>query len=340
MQNWYSIEWFSYNKLTELNWGRPYFLYFLFLIPFLFVIKSLIKNQKKQSLPIATIKGQIKSSWSSNLRFIPPVLQLLSLSLFVIALARPQISNTSQNRFSEGIDIILALDISESMLIKDMAINRLEASKEIAKKFINNRYQDRIGIVVFSGEAFSLSPLTIDYKALIDYISDISPSLISADGTAIGSALAVSVNRLLNAKSKSKIIILISDGDNTAGNIDPTTAAKIAKAYGVKIYSILVGGKPVTSANDTFSTSYIKSFDQQVLSEIATIADGKFFKATSLNGLKNVFEQINKIEKVKYLENSLVEQIDVFSVYLRWGIVFYLFAFFTKITFLTNILED
>ncbi len=340
MQNWFSAEWFSISKMAELNWGRPYFLYFLIFIPFIFLVKNLVKNQKKQSLPIATIKGQIKKGWSSYLRFISPLLQIVSLALMTIALARPQISNTNQNRFSEGIDIILAIDISESMLIKDMVPNRLEASKEIAKSFINNRYQDRIGIVVFSGEAYSLSPLTTDYKALTNYISEIRPSLIPADGTAIGSALAVSINRLLKAKSKSKIVILISDGDNTAGNIDPTTSAKIAKVYGVKLYSILVGGKQISNINDSLSNNYKNSYDSQILAEIAAIADGKFFKATSLKTLKNVFEQINRIEKVKFLENSSVEQIDVFTVYLKWGIVFYLLAFFTKITFLTNILED
>ncbi len=340
MQNWLSFEWFSISKFLEITWGRPYFLYLLTVIPLLLLLKSVSQTRNNQSLPIATIKGDLKLGWSRYLRFLQPIFQSVALTLMIIALARPQISNKTQNKFSEGIDIILAIDISESMLNKDIAPNRLEASKKIANQFISNRYQDRIGLVVFSGEAYSLSPLTTDYKALSDYIFEIKTQLIPTEGTAIGSALAVSVSRLIKAKSKSKIIILISDGDNTAGNLDPSTSAQIAKAYGVKIYSILVGGFVQKAGKDTLISNYNMSIDKQVLSEISTITEGKFFKASDSKSLKKVFDQINLLEKVKFLENSSSELIDIFSVYLRWGIIFFLLAFTTKITFLGNILED
>jgi Ca-activated chloride channel homolog len=340
MQNWYSIDWLSYAKISDLNWARPYFLYFLGIIPLLFLLKSFLQNRVQIGLPIATIKGEIELGWSRYFRFLPPILQIISLTLMILALARPQISNKTQNKFSEGIDIVLAIDISESMLTKDMAPNRLEASKTLARQFIAERYQDRIGLVVFSGEAFTLSPLTTDYDALYEYVGEIKPQLIAADGTAIGSAIAVSVNRLQKSKSKSKIVILISDGDNTAGSLDPFTAAQIAKAYGVKLYTIMVGGKATGSLSDSLSNNYNLSIDQQALAEIAKTADGRFFKATNLKNLKAVFDQINKLEKVKFLENSSLEMFDVFHVYLKWGIVFFLLAFATKITFIGNILED
>jgi Ca-activated chloride channel homolog len=340
MKEWQSIEWFSYSKLSEINWSRPYMLYLLVLIPFLFFIRWFLQNNTRVGLPIATINGSLSLGWTRHFRYLPIILLSISLSFLIISLARPQLSSKTQNKFSEGIDIILAMDISESMLNKDILPNRLEASKKIAKEFINNRYQDRIGIVLFSGEAFSLSPLTTDYEALKQYIDQINSKMIEAEGTAIGSALAVSVSRLLEAKSKTKIVILISDGDNTAGNLDPTTAAQIAKAYQAKIYTVLVGNLPKSNLYQPLSNTYELSIDERILSEIAKTADGKYFRAINSNSLKEVFKQINQLEKVKYLENTSQEMIDVFHVYLKWGIVFLLLTFFTKITFIGNILED
>lgn len=340
MQDWLSTEWFTVSKLGEITWGRSYLLYLLALIPILFIVKSVLQNRTRVGLPIATLHGKIQLGWSRYFRILPPLFLSIALTLMVLAVARPQISNQTQKKFSEGIDIILAIDISESMLSKDILPNRLEASKKIAKEFVKNRYQDRIGIVLFSGEAFSLSPLTTDYEALDEYISSINSKMIPAEGTAIGSALAVSVNRLLEAKSKTKIVILISDGDNTAGNLDPIASAQIARAYGVKLYTILVGSQAKIIGKDSLSTAYDSSIDQQILSEIAKTAGGIFFRAGNSKNLKSVFEQINKLEKVKFLENSSQELLDVFHVYLKWGIVFLLLSFSTKITFIGNILED
>jgi Ca-activated chloride channel homolog len=340
MQDWLSSDWFSISKFSEITWGRPYLLYLLAIIPILFFVKWLIQNRTRVGLPVATLHGKIHLGWSRYFRVLPPLLLSISLIMMILAVARPQISNQTQKRFSEGIDIILAIDISESMLNKDILPNRLEASKKIANEFVKNRYQDRIGVVLFSGEAFSLSPLTADYEALEEYINSINSRMIPAEGTAIGSALAVSVNRLLEAKSKTKIVILISDGDNTAGNLDPIASAQIAKAYGVKLYTILVGSQSKSIGTDSLSSSYKESIDQEILSEIAKTAGGKFFRAGNSKNLKSVFDQINQLEKVKFLENSSQELLDVFHVYLKWGIVFLLLSFSTKITFIGNILED
>ncbi len=340
MQDWYSSEWFSWGKITAFEWGRPYMLYLLLGLPILFLIRGFIQNRTRLGLPIAILKGDLKLGWSRHLRFLPLLFIGFSLGLLIIALARPQVSNQTQNRVSEGIDIMLAIDISESMTNKDVLPNRLEASKKVAKNFIKGRYQDRIGIVLFSGEAYSLSPLTTDYEALNDYIDEIKPGLIPAEGTAIGSVLAVSVNRLKEVNSNSKIVILISDGDNTAGNLDPIAAAQLAKVFKVKLYTILVGAATNIKTGETLTNSYSMSIDQQILENIAKTADGKFYRATSQSSLKDIFAVINAAEKVKFLENSSLELIDVFGVYIKWAIVFLLLTFFTKITFLGNILED
>lgn len=340
MQDWLSLEWFSWSKISQLNWARPYLLYLLTGIPVLFFIRSIIQNRPRIGLPIAPLHSQLKLGWSRYLRILPTIFIGISLSLIIVSLARPQITTQTQNKTSEGIDIILAIDISQSMLNKDVLPNRIEASKNMARNFIKNRYQDRIGIVLFSGEAYSLAPLTTDYETLEEYIDQINPKLITAEGTAIGSALAVSVSRLQEANSLQKIIILISDGDNTAGNLDPMTAAQLAKAYNVKLYTILVGALGNKASKDTLTMAYNASIDEQILKKIATTADGKFFRAANSRALKEVFSQINKIEKIKYQENATQVTIDVFSVYLKWAIVFLLLTFATKITFIGNILED
>jgi Ca-activated chloride channel homolog len=340
MQDWFSTDWFSWSKINELNWARPYMLYTFLGIPILFFIRSVFQNRSRIGLPIAPTHGNLQLGWSRYLRAFPAIFIILALSLIIISLARPQISTSTQNKISEGIDIILAIDISQSMLNKDVTPNRLEASKKMAREFINGRYQDRIGFVLFSGEAYSLSPLTTDYEALNEYINQIKTSLISAEGTAIGSALAVSINRLLEAKSSKKIVILISDGDNTAGNLDPITAASLAKVYGVTLYTILVGNIVKLASSDSLSIAYNSSIDEKVLKEIAKVGEGKFFRASNITALKEVFSQINAIEKVKFQENSTSEVIDVFPIYLKWAIVFLLLTFFTKITFIGNILED
>ena len=164
------------------------------------------------------------------MRFIPNLLFTISIVLIILSLARPQKSNEKVDRWSEGIDIMLVIDISESMQIEDFSPNRLESAKNVAKKFIDGRFQDRIGLVVFSGESYSRCPLTSDYALLKKYIDEINFDLISTRGTAIGSAIAIATNRMRESKSKTKILILLSDGDNTAGNIDPKTASGIAKA--------------------------------------------------------------------------------------------------------------
>ena len=277
------------------------------------------------------------------MRFIPNLLFTISIVLIILSLARPQKSNEKVDRWSEGIDIMLVIDISESMQIEDFSPNRLESAKNVAKKFIDGRFQDRIGLVVFSGESYSRCPLTSDYALLKKYIDEINFDLISTRGTAIGSAIAIATNRMRESKSKTKILILLSDGDNTAGNIDPKTASGIAKAYGIKIYSIAIGknGK-VPFGKDYFGRPrYVEnSLDEKNLRDIAKTTEGKFYRASNNKSLENIFSEIDEFEKSEIKENRYKNTVDYYQYYLLWGIIFILLFILTKSTYLNNILKD
>jgi Ca-activated chloride channel homolog len=337
MEYWTSNIWFSLSRWSEFTWSRAWLFYFLPLVPVFFILRYYLRKNSKQGMPMAFVGAKIRGQWFSFLRFLAPVLLSISLFLLITALARPMLQMKSQRRVSEGIDIMLAVDVSESMYIKDIQPNRLEAAKKIIESFVNTRFQDRVGLVAFSGEAITLSPLTTDYQTISMYLDEITPGLPTTDGTALGNAIAVAVKRLERAVSATKILILLSDGDNTAGSIDPQTAAKLAAIYGVKIYTIYIGQqvKPDQKTNE-----FNNSTDTSQMKNIAKLTGGVYFTANNYKQLQVTFAQINKLEKVKYLESSSNILIDAYHVYLCWGIVFLLLTFFTKVTFLGNILED
>ena len=289
------------------------------------------------------VKSEIRSSPTALLRFVPEILLMMVLSLVLTALARPQKSNEKVEQWTEGIDIMIALDISQSMQIEDFLPNRLEAAKEVARDFIKGRLQDRIGSVVFSGDAFSLAPLTTDYRLLNSYIDEISFEMIESRGTAIGSALAVVTNRMQESKSKSKVCILLSDGDNTAGNIDPITSAELAAAYEIKIYSIIVGKEGlVPFGKDYFGRPNMveNTIDESTMRNIAKIGAGEFFRVTDNEALKNVFSRIDKYEKAEIQETRFKDTSDYYFIYLTWAVVFFLLWMLLKSTFLSNALQD
>ena len=271
---WFFPYWFYRSTLESFNWEYGFVLYGLFGIPIFFIVRWLLRYYFNQKLPIALKKSQVQSNPVNLVRLIPDIFLSLAIALVIVALARPQKTNEKVDQWTEGIDIMLVVDISQSMQIEDFKPNRLESAKKVAQNFINGRFQDRIGIVIFSGDAYSLSPLTTDYDLLKAYIKDIDFDLIENRGTAIGSALAVATNRMRESESKSKICILLSDGDNTAGNIDPITAANLASAHDIKIYSIAIGkeGK-VPYGKDLFGRPWMvdNTLDETTLREIAKI---------------------------------------------------------------------
>ena len=339
--NWFSIKWFSVFELFKYEWENEYILLLLLSIPLFFLIKLLFK--KNNFIEVSIPSSNLIKYKFSLLRLIPNSIFILSIIYIIISLARPQKSNEKVEKWSEGIDIMLVIDISESMQIEDFKPNRLESAKDVAKEFINGRFQDRIGLVVFSGESYSRCPLTTDYILLNEYVDEISFDLISSRGTAIGSAIAIATNRMRESKSKSKVLILLSDGDNTAGNIDPVTSAQIAKAYGIKIYSIAIGknGK-VPFGKDYFGrTRYVEnSLDEKNLREIATITNGKFYRASNNSSLENIFKVIDEFEKTEIKENRYKNTIDYYQYYLLWSIILFLFYILLKSTFINNIIKD
>lgn len=231
------------------------------------------------------------------------VLQVLAIFFLVVALARPQSSNNWQTYTSEGIDIVLALDISGSMLARDFTPDRLEAAKEVATKFILERPQDKIGLVIFAGESFTQCPLTTDQAVLVNLMREVQSGMIE-DGTAIGLGLANAVNRLKDSPAKSKVVILLTDGVNNRGAIAPLTAAELAKAYGIRVYTIGVGtyGEapyPVQTPFGVELRNVPVEIDEEVLQQIAHLTDGKYFRATDNNKLKQIYQEIDQLEKSK-----------------------------------------
>lgn len=340
---WYYLDWFGYATLKGFTWELPLFLYAAAAVPLLFLIRWLIRQRLNQKLPVAVTEKELKSSALNLVRFIPELFVMLALILVMVALARPQKNNEKVEEWTEGIDIMLGLDISKSMDIQDFQPNRLEAAKQVALDFIDGRKHDRIGLVVFSGDAYSVSPLTTDYDLLKTYISEISFDMIEAKGTAIGSAMAVITNRMRESEAKSKVCILLSDGENNAGNIDPITAAELGAAYGVTIYTIIIGKEGrVPFGTDFFGRPNMieNTVDITTMKRMAEIGNGEFFRATDNQALQNVFARIDQYEKAEIKQTRFRDTTDYYFIYLTWAMVFFLLWLGLKSTFVTNVLQD
>jgi Ca-activated chloride channel family protein len=340
---WYSTYWLAPSTLKAFTWSHPEILYGIAALPLIFIFRWLWQMKTSKKLPVALTQQDLRSSLLTGIRFLPGVLLFLCLSLLIVALARPQKTNEKVEQWTEGIDIMLAIDISRSMEISDFTPNRLDAAKKVANQFIDGRMQDRIGIVVFSGDAFSLAPLTTDYRLLKSLINDMTFSIIDSRGTAIGSALAVVTNRMRESASKSKVCILLSDGDSNAGNIDPITAAELASAYGIKIYTIVIGKEGmVPFGKDFFGRPNMieNNVDETTMRKIAEIGNGEFYRALDNRALERVFSQINQLEKAEIKETRFKDTADYYTTYLNWALVFFLAWLFTRLTFTSNVLQD
>lgn len=270
------------------------------------------------------------------------VLRCLALAALIVAIARPQSSLSWQNSTTEGIDIIIASDISGSMLAEDFKPNRMEAGKNIAIDFIKNRPNDRIGLVIFSGESFTQCPLTIDHDVLINLFKDIKNGMID-DGTAIGMGLATAVNRLKESEAKSKIVILLTDGSNNTGSIPPITAAEIAKQFGIRVYTVGLGTKgmapyPVQTPMGIQYQNVPVDVDEGTLTKIANITGGKYFRATDNATLRNIYEQIDKLEKAKIDVTQYHKKTELFYPFALVCLLFLLLEFVLRNTLLKGAL--
>jgi len=300
MKNWSNFEFLN-----------PEFLWLLILIPLLAVWYFFVRKKDAAVLTVPSIKGfKTKSSFVSKLKPILGLLRLLALAAIIVALARPRnVSVSKKTKSNKGIDIVMAIDVSASMLARDLKPNRLEALKKVAVNFVDRRPNDRIGIVVYAGESFTQTPITSDKGIVKRTISSLQWGQLDG-GTAIGMGLGSGVNRLKESKAKSKVIILLTDGVNNSGNIDPRTATELAKELGIKVYTIGIGTNgmadfPWSKDPRTGLLNFRKQqveIDEALLKEIAKETNGKYFRATDNETLKEIYDEIDKLEKTKIEE--------------------------------------
>ena len=315
----------------------------LLIIPIIILIWNHIKKSKnKSSIEFSNTESlQSLTSVKTKFKNIPYYLKLVASSLLVIAIARPQSSTKWEESTTEGIDIIISMDISGSMLAEDLKPNRLESSKNVAMSFISKRINDRIGLTIFSGESFTQCPLTTDHNVLINLFKDVKSGMIE-DGTAIGMGLANAVNRLKESNAISKVVILLTDGVNNSGTIAPLTAAEIAKKFGIRVYTIGIGseGYAPYPFQTPFGIQYQDvevKIDEKTLQDIATITDGKYFRAKNNSTLKKVYEDIDLLEKSKIETIEFKNKSEEFLLFGIASLCFLIVAFLLNITYLKRI---
>jgi len=288
---------------NDISFQNPEYFWLLLALP-LMLAYYIFRNKKLQgTFKISSISSFGKTKFP-YFRHTIILLRMLGLAALVFAIARPQTSSSWQDVTTEGIDIVIAMDISGSMLAEDFKPNRLEASKDVAMKFISERPYDRIGLVIYAGESFTQCPLTTDHDVLLNLFKDVKNGMIE-DGTAVGMGLATAVNRLKDSEAKSKVVILLTDGVNNAGSIPPVTAAEIAREFGIRVYTIGVGtnGTAPTPYQDQFGRTVYQDvpvrIDEKTLNEISKIADGQYFRALNKSKLESIYQEIDKLEKSK-----------------------------------------
>lgn len=288
-----------------MQFASPLFFWALALIPLLLWLYIRAQRSRASAFRHPTLQPfeALPRGWRVRLRHLPFVLRMLALSALIVALARPQTTASGERVFREGIDIAMVLDISGSMLAEDFHPNRLEAAKKVAEAFIRGRETDRIGLVIFAGESFTQSPLTTDYDVLVDVLRAVSTDFLT-DGTAIGEGIANAVNRMKKSTGKSKVMILLTDGINNRGAIDPVTAADIAATYKIRIYCIGVGTRgvapyPMKTQFGIVHQPMPVEIDEPMLRQVADMTGGRYFRATDNQKLRDIYAQIDRMEKEK-----------------------------------------
>jgi len=332
------------NEMMNLEFLYPRYFYMLLMLIPLIIWYIYSNNRYQPFLNISSIKqfeGNENGIWN-YLRHVPFILRILIFSLIIIILARPQSTNSWDDNTVEGIDIVIALDISGSMLAGDFTPNRIEASKNVASEFIAGRPNDRIGLVLFGGESFTQCPLTTDHKVLTNLLQNVEVGIIEDRSTAIGLGLANSVMRLRNSQAISRVIILVTDGVNNAGSINPMTAADIALTYGIRVYTIGVGtrGMAPYPVEDYFGNIYYQpmqvEIDEEMLSNIADITRGQYFRATNNEAMKEIYNEIDKLEKSKIDIIQFNQKQDEYRIYAFYLLILILLETLFRNVFLRS----
>ncbi|MCB0685727.1 MAG: VWA domain-containing protein [Saprospiraceae bacterium] len=331
-----------FDLLRNIEFDQPWFLVLLLLVPAMVYYQYFLPRSGK----VATVRvshtnppATVQSLRVHAVKYLP-VLQLLGLTFLIIALARPQLALKEEEITAEGIDIILALDLSSSMLAKDFQPDRLEVSKKVASEFVDKRPDDRIGLVVFSGESFTQCPLTSDHRIVKRFLSQLQCGFLE-EGTAIGMGLATAVNRIKDSDAKSKVIILLTDGDNNTGYIKPLTAAEMARELEVTVYTIGVGSKgmALTPQGKRSDGSYVFDYarvmiNEELLNQIAQTTGGRYFRATSEQSLEMVYNEIDQLEKTERDVTTFKRYSDEFPIFLRVGLILFLLYLVLSVTIL------
>ena len=289
----------------NIEFANPKLLWLLLLVPVLIIWYVLRHKKQEAAVNFSDLKGMVKlpKTWKAYLRHLLFALKMAALALLIVALARPQSSSTNSTSNIEGIDIVMAMDVSGSMLARDLKPDRLTAAKNVASDFVKDRPGDRMGLVIFSGETFTQVPLTTDHGVMLNMLAEMKNGLID-DGTAIGDGLATAISRLKDSEAISKVVILLTDGMNNAGSVDPYTAAEIAKLYGIRVYTIGVGTYgtapyPVQTMFGTQMQQIKVEIDEKLLATIANSTGGKYFRANNNKKLDEIYQEIDKLERSK-----------------------------------------
>ena len=322
--------------------ASPWALWFLLIIPALLAWYVLTGRRKPAAMRFSSLQGVsgVRNTWRSVMVHVLFGLRMVALTTGIIALSRPQLLDHEEKRETKGIDIVIAIDVSASMLARDFKPDRLEAAKAVAKEFIGDRPNDRIGIVVFAGEAFAQCPLTTDHQVLTQLMDEVRTGVLE-DGTAIGSGLGTAVNRLKDSKSTSKVVILLTDGVNNRGELDPRTAAMLAAQNGIRVHTIGVGttGKAYAPTGITAGGRYVFDYvdveiDEALLNEVSSETGGRYYRATDNESLRSIYDEIDNLEKSIVAVSTLPKAFDLFpwlvmaalglvvvELFVRYGVV-------------------
>ena len=331
-----------YDWFSNIHFAKPWFFALFAGLPLLilFYLRPLYRTQGSMLVSGVKAFGSGRS-WKTMLRHILFIFRLLAISCIIIAMARPQTGSEQQLTSGEGIDIVFCIDISGSMLAQDFTPNRMEAAKQVASEFIDRRPTDRMGLVIFAGESFTMCPLTTDHAVLKSQLFNVQSGLLE-DGTAIGSGLATGVERLRSSVSKSKVIILLTDGEDNGGRLDPNTAKEIAKSFGVRVYTVGVGTEgfapvPVQTSSGVIMQREKVSIDEKLLTQIANETGGKYFRATDNESLDSIYKEIDRLEKSRFEVTTFTHYTEKFLpfvltalvlLFLEWILRFTLFRKF------------
>ena len=322
----------------NIEFANPKLLWLLLLVP-LAIIWYILRHKKQEaSVNFSDLKGMVKlpKTWKAYLRHLLFALKMAALALLIVALARPQSSSTNSTSNIEGIDIVMAMDVSGSMLARDLKPDRLTAAKNVASDFVKDRPGDRMGLVIFSGETFTQVPLTTDHGVMLNMLAEMKNGLID-DGTAIGDGLATAISRLKDSEAISKVVILLTDGMNNAGSVDPYTAAEMAKLFGVRVYTIGVGSYgtapyPVQTPFGTQMQQMKVEIDEKLLTTIANSTGGKYFRATNNQKLDEIYAEIDKLERSKIEVTEFRRLHEEFYPLVAWAIALLLLEFLLRKT--------